>query len=72
MRTTFTVLDQGTTFAWTQAYGDASPRERAREALRDALFAVALLVLVTGVAGFMAYPSPLHEYARASEARAIL
>ena len=53
MRTTYTALDQGTTLAWTQAYGSASGPVRAGEGVRDTLFALALLGLVAGVAGFV-------------------
>jgi hypothetical protein len=58
MRTTYTVLDQGTTLAWTQAYGSASGSVRAGEGVRDTLFAIALLGLVAGVAGFVSMESP--------------
>lgn len=54
MATTFMAMDQGSTLAWTQSYGSSSRVERARERFRDAAFALALLVLVSGVAGFVA------------------
>lgn len=47
-------MDQGSTLAWTQSYGGAPLLERAREVFGDAAFVVALLVLATGVAGFVA------------------
>jgi hypothetical protein len=66
MGTTFTVLDQGTTLAWTQSYGTASTRERARERMRDTAFALALLVFVSGAAGFLTFDKPAPFYAQAS------
>ena len=69
MSTTYTALDQGTTLAWTQAYGSASAPVRAGESVRDTLFALALLALVAGVAGFVTmegptkYPAPAWERA---------
>ena len=72
MSTTFTVMDQGTTLAWTQAYGTRSLRERAREMFRDTAFAVAIVVLITGVAGFVALDKPAAHYAEAVAARPAL
>jgi hypothetical protein len=72
MVATFAVLDQGTTLAWTQAYGTPSARVRAREKFRDAAFALALLVLITGVAGFVALDKPAARYAEAAAARPAL
>lgn len=66
MGTTYRTLDQGTTLAWTEAYGSASPRERAREWFRDALFTLALLGLAAGVAGFVAYENPDARYAESA------
>lgn len=54
MGTAFMSMDQGSTLAWTQGYGSASLRERAREKCRDVAFGLALLVLVSGVASGMA------------------
>ena len=65
MRTTHTTLNQGTTLAWTEAYGIASTPVRAREGVRDTLFALALLGLVAGVAGFVTMDSPAPRYAAA-------
>ncbi len=72
MGTTFTVLDQGTTLAWTQSYGTPSARERAREKFRDVAFALAVLVFVTGVAGFVALDKSPARYAEAAAARPAL
>src|SRR5262245_63714442 len=49
MGKTFTASDP--TLGWTQSYGSASLRERAREAVRDAAFALAVLVCAAGAAG---------------------
>jgi hypothetical protein len=58
MTSTYTTLDQGTTLAWTQAYGSTPGPVRAREGVRDTLFALALLGLVAGVAGFVTMETP--------------
>jgi hypothetical protein len=57
---TTTRLIQGTTFAWTEAYGATlSARDRAVEVGRDVAFAISLAVLVAGAVGFLTYaPSP--------------
>jgi hypothetical protein len=67
MSTTYTALDQGTTLAWTQAYGHASAPVRAGESVRDTLFALALLALVAGVAGFVTMESPAAHPAPAAQ-----
>lgn len=54
MGTAYMVMDQGSTLAWTHGYGTAPLRERAKERFRDVAFALALLVFVSGVAGFVA------------------
>lgn len=66
MGSTFMTMEQGTTLAWTQAYS-ASPRARAWERFRDALFAAALLGFVWGVAGFVAHEHPSPQYARSEQ-----
>ncbi len=71
MRTTYTTLDQGTTLAWTQAYGTASGPVRAGEGVRDTLFALALLALVAGVAGFVTMDSPAAHSSRAAQHSAL-
>ena len=72
MGTAYGVLDQGSTLAWTQGYGTASLRERAREWARDAAFAVAVLVFVTGVAVFITLENPAPRYAHAAATRPAL
>ena len=51
MGTGYMVMDQGSTLAWTHGYGSAPVW---REKLRDVAFALAVLVFVSGVAGFVA------------------
>ena len=50
-------MDQGSTLTWTEAYG-AARREGARDLFRDTAFAVALAVLISGVAAFVGYEKP--------------
>ena len=57
MAATETVTAQGSTFAWTESYG-AQRREGARDLFRDTAFALALAVLISGVAGFVGYEKP--------------
>lgn len=71
MRTTYTTLDQGTTLAWTQAYGTPSGPVRAGESVRDTLFALALLALVAGVAGFVTMDSPAAHSGRTAQHSAL-
>lgn len=66
MGTTFTELDQGTTLAWTQAYGTASARQRAREIFLHVAFALAMMVCVSGAAGFVALDKAAVHYAQAA------
>jgi hypothetical protein len=57
MAATETVTAQGSTFAWTESYG-GSTKESARQFVRDTAFALALAVLISGVAGFVGYEKP--------------
>jgi hypothetical protein len=65
-------MDQGSTLAWTQGYGHASRRERAREWLRDAVFAIGVLVFVIGVAVLTTFDNPAPRNAQASATRPAL
>jgi hypothetical protein len=57
MAATHILMDQGSTFSWTQSYGSA-PLGRTRQLFRDAAFALAVAVLIAGVAGFVGYEKP--------------
>jgi hypothetical protein len=53
------VNGQGSTFLWTEHYGDGRTRAvRAAEVGRDAAFGLALVVLAAGVAGFLTLDRP--------------
>ena len=68
MGTAYGILDQGSTLAWTQGYGPASPRDRVREWLRHAAFALAILAFVTGVAVISTFDNPKPQVAAARPA----
>jgi hypothetical protein len=70
MGRTITAVDP--TLGWTQSYGAASLRERAREAVRDAAFALAVLVCAAGAAGFLMFENPAPRYAQAAATRPAL
>jgi hypothetical protein len=70
MGTTFIAVDP--TLAWTQSYGSASPRARAREMARDAAFALAVLVCAAGAVGFLTIENLAPRYAQAAAARPAL
>ena len=53
------VNGQGSTLLWTEHYGmGRTPGERAAEALGDAAFGLALVVMAAGVAGFLTLERP--------------
>lgn len=57
MAATHILMDQGSTLSWTQSYG-ITTLGRTRELFRDAAFALAVAVLISGVAGFVGYEKP--------------
>jgi hypothetical protein len=59
---------QGSTFLWTEHYADRTPAARAGETLRDAAFALGLMVLASGVAGFLTLERPASHTAATSAA----
>jgi hypothetical protein len=67
MGRTITAVDP--TLGWTQSYGTASPRERARETFRDSAFALAVLVCAAGAAGFLMFDKPAPFYAQSAATR---
>jgi hypothetical protein len=53
------VNGQGSTLLWTEHYGtDLTRSTRVVEALRDAVFGLALVVMAAGVAGFLTLERP--------------
>ncbi len=50
------LLRVGSTFRWTEGYG--APVPHPRERARDVVFAVALLMLAAGAAGFVTFDPP--------------
>ena len=69
MGTTFTATDP--TLGWTQSYGTAALRERAREAVRDAAFVLAILVCAAGAAGFLMFENPAPRYGQTAAGPAL-
>jgi hypothetical protein len=59
---------QGSTFLWTEHYADRTRGARAAETLRDAAFALGLMVLASGVAGFITLDRPASHTAATSAA----
>jgi hypothetical protein len=57
---------QGSTFLWTEHYADRTRGARVAEALRDAAFGLALVVLAAGVAGFVTLERPASHTAAAA------
>jgi len=70
MGRTFTAVDP--TLGWTQSYGTASLRARTVEAIRDAAFALAVLVCAAGAAGFLMFENPAPRLAQAAATRPAL
>ena len=62
---------QGSTFLWTEHYADRTPGARASETLRDAAFALGLVVLASGVAGFLTLERPASHTAATAAIRAL-
>ena len=54
-----TATEQGSTFLWTESYGDDDQGTTVLEALRDVTVSAALLVLAAGAAGFLVLPATL-------------
>jgi hypothetical protein len=60
------VNGQGSTLLWTEHYGTGRTRvARVAEALRDAAFGLALVVMAAGVAGFLTIERPTARSAAA-------
>jgi hypothetical protein len=52
-------LDQGSTFLWTQAYGDAEAQGRRRSLIEDLFFAVLVTAFLATSLGMMSQNRPV-------------